>query len=264
MIQIRTRHAFGRLFIVCLLAGACALLAVAETSLAQIDPQSRLMARRAAKADALRNLLEQVYGLRLDATTTVRDFVLQRDVVRTQIAAVIQGAEEVNYFEHPDGMAEVTVSLFLGPLEDVLGRRVFFDGLVVEATGYGAPRGATGPGGDSGTPVGSWGNVLRAEGFGLPPSDPGMHPTERQLLARRAAQADAMRNLAERVNGVQVTGDTVVQDFITRSDTVRTRVRTFLQNARIVAERPLPDGGYQVEVEMELEPLRQFLNTMRP
>ncbi len=248
--------------IVWLLLCAAALTVCAETCLAQTDPQSRLMARRAAKADALRNLLEQIYGLRVDATTTVRDFVLQSDVIRTRVAAVIQGAEEVDYFEHPDGTAEVTVSLLLGPLEDVLGRRVFFDGLYVEATGYGAPRGAAGAGG--GTPMGSWGDVLRAEGFGLPPNDPGMHPTERQLLARRAAQADAMRNLAERVNGVQVAGDTIVQDFMTRSDTIRTRVRAFIQSARIVSEASLPDGAYQVEVEMELEPLRQFFNTLRP
>lgn len=242
---------------------AAALAVCAETCLAQADPQSRLLARRAAKADALRNLLEQIYGLRIDSSTTVRDFVVQRDVIRTRVAAVIQGAEEIDYYEHPDGTAEVTVSLLLGPLEDVLGRRVFFDGRVVEATGYGAPRGPAGSGG-GGTALGSWGDVLRAEGFGLPPNDPNMRPTERQLLARRAAQADAMRNLAERVNGVQVAGDTIVQDFTTRSDTVRTRVRAFIQSARIVSEQPLPDGGYQVEVEMELEPLLQFLNTMRP
>ncbi|PTN38675.1 LPP20 family lipoprotein [Desulfonatronum sp. SC1] len=246
-----------------LLCTAAFVVSVETCCLAQVDPQSRLMARRAAKADALRNLLEQVYGLRVDATTTVRDFVLQSDVIRTRVSAVIQGAEEVDYYEHPDGTAEVTVSLLLGPLEDVLGRRVFLDGLVVEATGYGAPRGAAGSGG-GGQPVGSWGDVLRAEGYGLPPNDPNMHSTERQLLARRAAQADAMRNLAERVNGVQVTGDTIVQDFMTRSDTVRTRVRAFVQNARIVSEQPMADGGYQVEVEMELEPLRQFFNTMRP
>lgn len=264
MIKRTTTRAVWPTIVGWLLLGAAGLMVFAEVCQAQVDPQSRLMARRAAKADALRNLLEQVHGLRVDATTTVRDFVLQSDVIRTRVSAVIQGAEEVDYFEHPDGTAEVTVSLLLGPLEDVLGRRVFFDGLYVEATGYGAPRGAAVSGGGGGTPLGSWGDVLRAEGFGLPPNDPSMHPTERQLLARRAAQADAMRNLAERVNGVQVTGDTIVQDFMTRSDTVRTRVRAFIQSARIVSEQPLSDGAYQVEVEMELEPLRQFFNSLQP
>jgi len=38
---------------------------------AQPDPQSRLMAKRAAKVDALRNLAEIVYGVRISSSTTV-------------------------------------------------------------------------------------------------------------------------------------------------------------------------------------------------
>ncbi|MEY4236652.1 MAG: hypothetical protein RLZZ454_1910 [Pseudomonadota bacterium] len=44
--------------------------------------QQRLLAIRAAKLDAYRSLTEQVYGLRLDATATVADMVVQNDTFR--------------------------------------------------------------------------------------------------------------------------------------------------------------------------------------
>lgn len=56
--------------------------------------QGRLKAARAARADALRRLAEQIYGLRLDSSTTVQDFVTQNDMIRTQVDAVISGATE--------------------------------------------------------------------------------------------------------------------------------------------------------------------------
>ena len=109
---------------------------------AQITAQQRLMAKRAAKVDALRNLLETVYGVRIDSSTIVRDFVTQSDVIRARLDAVIQGAQETDYIEQPDGTAEVTVEVTLGRVEDVLGRRIYYDRETFRATGYGAPSGS--------------------------------------------------------------------------------------------------------------------------
>jgi hypothetical protein len=55
--------------------------------------QQRLLAIRAAKLDAYRSLTEQVYGLRLDATATVADMVVQNDTYETTLSldkAVVQ------------------------------------------------------------------------------------------------------------------------------------------------------------------------------
>jgi hypothetical protein len=109
---------------------------------AQITPQQRLMAKRAAKVDALRNLLETVYGVRIDSKTTVKDFVTQSDVIKAKLNSVIQGAREVDYVERPDGTAEVTVEVTLGRVEDVLGRRIYYDAQTFSATGSGAPSGS--------------------------------------------------------------------------------------------------------------------------
>lgn len=222
---------------------------------AQSEGQIKLMTRRAAKVDALRNLLEVIYGLQIDARTTVRDFVTQSDVVRARISATVQGAREIDYKVQPDGTAEVTVEVTLGAIQDILGRRLLYDQETVEAIGYGAP-----PGPASTAPATSFsGSVLRAKGFGVPPPEQDLTPAEKGLLAKRAGKLDALRNLAEQVYGVRISGNTLVRDFVTRSDDIRSRVFSYIQGARVVSEQLQPDGSYQVEVEIETGPLRGLL-----
>jgi hypothetical protein len=54
--------------------------------------QKRLMAIRVARLDAMRDLTEQVHGMRLDTRTTVIDAVLQNDTTRTTVSGTIRGA----------------------------------------------------------------------------------------------------------------------------------------------------------------------------
>lgn len=223
---------------------------------AENPAQQRLMAKRAAKVDALRNLLETVYGVRITSDTTVRDFVTQSDVIRARLDALIQGAEEVDYVEQPDGTAEVTVEVTVGRVEDILGRRLYYTYETFRATGYGAPSGEV-----SAPSYAPAGDLLRAKGYGIEPNDPTMSYPEKALMAKRAAKLDAMRNLTEQVYGVRITSDSVVRDFITQSDDIRGRVNTFIQGARVVSERQMPDGSYEVEIEVELTPLRRIFST---
>ncbi|OHE56443.1 MAG: hypothetical protein A2Z47_05385 [Thermodesulfovibrio sp. RBG_19FT_COMBO_42_12] len=222
---------------------------------AQNEAQQRLMAKRAARVDALRNLTEIIYGLQIDSQTTVRDFVTQSDLIRSRVSAVIQGAEETDYKELPDGTAEVTMEITLGDVEDILDMDIQYDGRTVQATGYGAPSGEvlkpSQPAYSS--------NSIRAIGSGLEPNDPNMSQTEKALMAKRAAKLDALRNLAEQVYGVRITSDSYVRDFVLQSDDTRSRVNTFIQGARVVSEQQMPDGSYQVEVELDIEPLRDIL-----
>jgi hypothetical protein len=73
--------------------------------------EARLMAERAAKVDALRNLAEKVYGVRIDATTLVRDFVTQNDQVKADVDVFMRGADVVATRELPDGSVQVDVGL---------------------------------------------------------------------------------------------------------------------------------------------------------
>jgi len=100
---------------------------------------------------------------------------------------------------------------------------------------------------------------IRARGSGVEPNDPNISPAEKALMAKRAAKLDALRNLAEEVYGVKITSDSYVRDFVLQSDDTRSRVNTFIQGARVVSEQKMPDGSYQVEVELDTEPLRGIL-----
>lgn len=77
--------------------------------------QQRLMAMRAARLDAYRNLAEQVSGFRVWGSSSVSAFATQNDNVRTYVDAFIRGARVVNMTITPDGNYEATVELELTP-----------------------------------------------------------------------------------------------------------------------------------------------------
>ncbi|MBI5848438.1 MAG: LPP20 family lipoprotein [Nitrospirae bacterium] len=226
---------------------------------AQLGPQQRLMAKRAAKVDALRNLAEIIYGVQINSQTKVKDFITESDTIRARLATVIQGAREVDYVERPDGTAEVTVEINLGRVEDILGRRLIYDQQVFTAVGYGAPGGEPARAYEP-APAAPMNNVIRAKGNGVEPNDPSMSPPEKTLMGKRAAKIDALRNLLEQVYGVTVKSKTTVRDFVTQSDDMKARVSAFVRGARVVAERSLGDGSYEVEVELELDPLMGIIS----
>ena len=78
---------------------------------------ARLGAERAAKADALRNILETIKGVRIDSQTLVVNAMTQSDVIRTQVQGIVRGARVINTRYLSDGAVEVTVEIPLsGPL----------------------------------------------------------------------------------------------------------------------------------------------------
>jgi len=83
--------------------------------------QAKEMARTAAWAVALRNLLEAVKGVYVDSTTTVNNFVTTNDEVRTRVEGMVKGAKLVKEQEMPDGSFETTVEMKLtGDLSGVV------------------------------------------------------------------------------------------------------------------------------------------------
>lgn len=76
-------------------------------------PEARLMAVRAAKIDALRNLAERVYGVKINAVTSIRDFVTEHDEVRADVEVFLGGAEITDTRYLSDGSVEVDVGIDL-------------------------------------------------------------------------------------------------------------------------------------------------------
>lgn len=73
--------------------------------------EKRLMAIRAARMEALRDLTEQVHGIRIDAETTVRDQVVRSDHVRGLVEGEIRGARTVQISPKDGDSFEVVMEL---------------------------------------------------------------------------------------------------------------------------------------------------------
>jgi len=63
--------------------------------------QAQLMAKRGAIQDARRNLLEQVLGVKLNSSTTVRDMVAETDEINSETSGLIRQSRVTG--EHFDG-----------------------------------------------------------------------------------------------------------------------------------------------------------------
>ncbi|PPK53534.1 LPP20 family lipoprotein [Marinobacter persicus] len=78
--------------------------------------------------------------------------------------------------------------------------------------------------------------------------------TRKRLLARRASQLDAYRNLAERVYGTVVFGSSTVSDFVLQSDSFRTYVDSYVRGAKVISVTEHSDGVVETVMELKLEP----------
>jgi hypothetical protein len=79
---------------------------------------------------------------------------------------------------------------------------------------------------------------------------------QNKLLAYRAARADGIRKLAERIRGLRITSQTTVRDFVTESDTINTAMRAFLAGVREAGKpKYMEDGTCEVVVEVTLQEL---------
>ena len=241
-----------------------------------VSPQNRLLARRAATADAYRNMSERVKGLQIDSQTYVRDFVTESDVINTHLDNYLKGVRIVatRYVAGP--ICEVDVQATIQEIQQELERLVkehyhgrhwhehsfekvhtYYEKKVLTATGYGVPRSAAAPRGGSTGKVAApsepeWTTrYVRATGSGIPPANV-TDPEQARLLAERAAEVDAKRNLVEKIYGVRVDSSTYVRDYAVQHDEVSTRLNAFLQGASRVDTRYLEGGLVEVDVEAPL------------
>ncbi len=76
-------------------------------------PQARPMALRAARLDAMRNLLEATKGVRINSATTVKDYVVESDIIMSGVDGMVKGAQVVKQEYLSDGTVEVTMQMSL-------------------------------------------------------------------------------------------------------------------------------------------------------
>ena len=93
-------------------------------------------------------------------------------------------------------------------------------------------------------------NVITVIGTGVAPRT--TNPAQARVMARRAAVADAYRQLAEIVKGVQVDSNTTVEMAMIKSDTVNLSVSAVIKGAKIVDENITGDGAYEVTMQLPI------------
>jgi hypothetical protein len=117
--------------------------------------KARLMAERAAKLDALRNIVETIQGIQVTGTRNAAD-VMSNGEIKSKIQGMAQGFKVVDTKYYSDGSVDVIVSM---PIDDNLTNAL------VEKPKSAKPRKLTTEGPESIT-----GLVVNARGLGLTPS----------------------------------------------------------------------------------------------
>ena len=87
--------------------------------------------------------------------------------------------------------------------------------------------------------------------IGIARTPVGMDAATGMPLARRGAIMDAQRNLAGIIKGTQIDANTLMENFIVKSDVVKAGVKAMLTGAVIVEEKQI-EGGYQVTMRVPM------------
>ena len=209
--------------------------AAAESKLPEIwqnvPAAQRLSLVRAAEMDALRILAERIAGLSLDEESTVQDLAAISDTVRGELAAVLRGVkttEGPTY--HDDGRVEVVRAVKINQLVRTITEK---------------------QGGSTKVTLDNQQDTLDALGNAAIPGSLG----QKRILAKRAAEMDVYRRLAERVAGVQIVGETTLKDFVASDDKLRASFNHTIKSAEITSIAFNDDGSASVEATLKIGPL---------
>ena len=247
--------------------------------------QLMLKAKRGAQVDAYRKLSELIKGINVSSNTYVRDFVTESDEIRIQFNDFIQGAKVLGppkFIEEADGSytAQVDVKVTLeqvlqglaqisynrGPNKPPLDltymknhtRKKEFIATGTSNTGVNIPLGQSAV---ARSPK-KYGTTRKSHTTGLA----GWENVTGQgrLKAERAALTDARRNLAETVEGLRITGNTYVRDFVIESDEIRTSLNAFIKGVKKISPYRYYDNAIvEVDVQVTIEDVIRELTTVQ-
>lgn len=97
---------------------------------------------------------------------------------------------------------------------------------------------------------------MRAIGYATVSVQPGRSPAQKQLLAIRAAKLAAMRELAEKLYGANVSGQSSTLEGRIINDVARSDVEGLIRSARTVRIQPVRNDVYEAELEIHSDEVR--------
>lgn len=206
---------------------------------AGVSARERLKVRRVAELDAMRALAERVYGFRIEGGSMVYDYVLASDVVRTRLQALLKGARETEKAEYLENGAVqivygVTLRDVVETIETSLKKRSFTYKRTVENND----------------------RLIEALGMAAIPGS----QAHKEVLARRAAEVDAYRKMAEKVQGIRLESGTTVREYCVQNDHLRATVAAYLRGLKPLDVNYPGDGTCEVTVQLKR---RTFIETVK-
>ena len=188
----------------------------------------RIMTIRAAKVMAERAIVESVYGLKLRATEEVQDMIPTsfEGSTETKTQAKIKGIsyDDIVYDQEKD-IAKVTASVTLDKITNVDGKEMNLKGKVYKRVGF-----AT--------------------------STPEMAGPIRAL---RAAELDAYKQLVKQIVGFTLESQTKVENYMLKSDLVKTKVLATLYLAEVTDYGWDKNGDAFVKMSLNVKEIAEIL-----
>ncbi len=202
----------------------------------KVPTAKRLQYVRAAELDATRILAERIMGISLDGETTVKDLAAADDKVKGALSTTLKGVKTVGKpVYHEDGRVEVIRAVKMRTL--------------VESINQSLSKGNTAVSREYLTEeIDALGNAA------IPNSD-----GHARVMAKRAAELDVYRRLAERVAGVQITSDSSMKDFVVENDDIRAAFSNLVKSAEITGITYLDDNSAEVTASMKVGPLVRMI-----
>ena len=250
--------------------------------MANVKPQGRVLALRAARLEGMRRLVERIAGTQINSDTLVRNFVTQRDDINSLASAMLTGAREQSVTYHDDEpVVEIEMAVTLETVWETVktwsethykGDRVKIkefeercqhsERRVICETGMGCvgedQMKAEAPAEVMATATAAQGWPAAISETGSAPID-AVNPDKAQakLMARRAAELEARRKLAQKIDGLQINSNTCVKDFVAKHDNIKTALMTYQQGAYVVegSYKELDDGTVEATVAIDTAPL---------
>ena len=206
----------------------------------KVGPQERLKAIRVAEVDASRLLLERIMSLSINSQTQVRDLMLETDSIRGQITGSIKGVATTEAPEFlPDGRVQVVRAVKIRQIYEIVTRVIKEQN---REDGSSIKLADTVSVDESKRDL-----VIDAMGNSALPNSDGL----KKIKAKRAAEVDAYRRLAERIMGVSISSDSTVHDLALKSDKVVAAVATALKNAETTGIKYKPDLSCEVTMRIK-------------
>jgi hypothetical protein len=89
------------------------------------------------------------------------------------------------------------------------------------------------------------------------------HPSQREMMAKRAAVVTAQRSLAEYLQGFAIVGDTLVKDGMAQYDVIRSSVAGYVKGAQVVIQEYSRDKDMAVAIiKLGMHGPKGFASTM--